>query len=101
MGATTSTPSDVIISLMLSSARVPVSSASQAGVVMKHVELVSSVTRIATASLPPARRVQTAAEAKVQGATAITISPIASSETSSGEAAQAITGSSSILTAEP
>src|ERR1043165_4506312 len=59
------------------SAFMPISSQNQIGTTMKQVRFVIIVTRNATASLPPARRVQTAAVASVQGAEAARIIPIA------------------------
>jgi hypothetical protein len=47
----------------------------QVGVTTKQTALVSIVTIIETASLPPAFRVQTDADASVQGVAAATINP--------------------------
>ena len=47
----------------------------QNGVIRKHSALVIRVTKIATLSLPPALRVQTAADANVQGTAAAMTNP--------------------------
>ena len=70
----------------------PVVQSSQNGVIRKQSELVTMVTINATESLPPALRVQTAADASVQGIAAIKLIPIAKSPDANSEAAQAISG---------
>ena len=76
-------------------------SESQSGVVRKHVALVSNVTKIAAASFPPVRCVHTAADAKVQGATDATTTPVPNSPVNNRDTPHAIKGNSPIFTAEP
>ncbi len=74
---------------------------SQVGVARKQPRLVISVTLSAIASFPPARRVQTAAEAIVQGTAAATKKPLRSWPLSKGLMAQANSGNRSKLTPTP
>ena len=79
------------------SARMPTSSNSQAGMTMKHARFVIIVTRNATASLPPARRVHTAAEASVLGTVAARITPTAKFRRQQRLASQPSGGASPLL----
>ncbi len=79
------------------SARTPISSHSHAGTTIKHARLVIIVTRNATASLPPARRVQTAAVASVHGTVVARITPAASSGGSTRLASQPSGGATPLL----
>ena len=69
----------------------------QAGVTTKQARFVMTVTMILTASLPPANRVQTVAEAIVQGTAAAMTSPMAKSPLSRVLAGQAINGTTTAL----
>src|SRR4051794_5949074 len=79
----------------------PIRSQNHMGTITKQLRLVIIVTRKATASLPPARRVQTAAVASVQGADAARIIPIASSGGNKRLASQPNGGATPLLINEP
>jgi hypothetical protein len=74
---------------------------SQNGVTTKQARFVMIVTIKATASLPPARRVQTAADASVLGTLPATNRPIARSGRSVVATNQANNGNSPLLIAIP
>src|SRR6476620_5362913 len=79
----------------------PMSSQNQKGTTRKQLRFVIIVTRNATASLPPARRVQTAAVASVHGADAARIIPIANSGGNIRLASQPSGGARPLLMNDP
>src|SRR5688572_453550 len=95
IGTTTSKASCAVILPIVScwlTGAVPVMISSHSGVTKKQTLLVNSVTRVDTASFPPARRVHTEADAKVQGVTAATCKPGPKSPRNKSEIGQANKG---------
>ena len=100
MGTTTNHNNRDPISANVISVCVCVPNTIQIGIQRKQVALVSNVIRIAVTSLPSARRVQTAAEANVQGTEAATMIPIERSPRSNLDNKIARQGTNTMLIAD-